>query len=377
MSDITIQVIHSLPGRIRVKLPWLKHNFSDQETLQQVQSLGAVKTVRVNPAARSLTVHYDADQISEAAFSMTLITALQANHPDATTSAKESRTTPQPGHLPPDCEVIQLTAYERSQFEDILAWKHRKISGFKQLTGQVLLATQGLLNFLLVNKALEKVVSICESVTRNWQQDWEKLKPVTGVDAAISLRQGFLERCDHLSESVRAQALQQAAVQGSIGGLFDVFGEVADEGLTLALALQTIHRIGLCYGYQPQTPDEQAFAWAIFNAANSITQAEFEQTQITIRALQRSLNKNALEDEALEDTLEENVSDLLIDSAIEQGLAQLTGETLGGIIPVVSILTDIFADRDLIEQVSEAAKREFQQRWLLENRKIRFPELAV
>ena len=369
MSDVAVQVVHSIPGRIRVKLSRLKSNPNDQDKLQQqVQALRAVKTVRVNSIARSLTVQYDAGQISEADFSTNLIAAIQPKQ--AVSSAKNSPDSA----LPPDCEVIQLTSYEQVQFEAILAWKHRQISWLKELTGHVLLSAQGFLNFLLLNKALERVALVCESATKNWQQDWEKLKPVAGVEEAIALRQGFLERCDHLSASVTDHALKQASVQGGLGGLFDVFGEVADEGLTLVLALQTIHRIGLCYGYQPQTPDEQAFAWAIFSAAIAMTQEEFEQTQVTIRNLQRSLNQQALEDETLQDTLEEDVSDLLIDSAIEQGIAQLSGETLGNLIPLLSIVMDVLADRDLIEQVSGAAKREFQQRWLLENRKIRFPQ---
>lgn len=50
---------------------------------------------------------------------------------------------------------------------------------------------------------------------------------------------------------------------------------------------------------------------------------------------------------------------------------------LGGIVPILSVVSDILVDRDLIEKVSQAARREFQQRWLLENGKIRFPESAA
>lgn len=51
--------------------------------------------------------------------------------------------------------------------------------------------------------------------------------------------------------------------------------------------------------------------------AIALTQEEFEKTQVMLRNLQRSLNKQALQDETLKDTLEEDVGEALIDSAIE------------------------------------------------------------
>lgn len=366
------QVAHTVPGRIRVRLPGLKR-YPDYATLQQkVQALGAV-TVRINPSARSLIVQYDSHSTPETTFNNNLIAAIALTYPTPQVKVTQ-HDRPTRSKLPPDCEPLQLTAYEKIQFEAIKAWKHRQIGMFKEIVGQLLMASRGLLSFICLNTVLEKIAQGFEQVTGSWQQDWEKLKPLAGVEAAIDLRGGAIEQCDRLSKQVTKAAKNRATVQGSLSGLFDVFGAVADEGLTLVLALQTIHRIGLCYGYAPQTPDEHAFAWAIFNAAIASTQDEYENTQSTLRYLQRSLNKQALEDEALQDTLEEDVEDLLVDSAIAQGLAQLSGGTFGGVIPVLSMAMNSLADRGLIEEISEAAKREFQLRWLLENRKVRFPE---
>lgn len=377
MSEIAVQVIHLIPGRIRVRLPVLKHNPDYGAVLQkQVQSLAAVKAVRVNPTAESMTIEYNPHSTSEADFSTAVVTAIQSTSlADLTFLEKTNPAERASGSfLPPDCEVIQLTPYEEAQFEAIKTWKHRKLSGLKEIMGHLLMAAKGLLNFLFLNLVLEKIASVCESATAGWQRDWEKLKSLAGVEDAIALRQSPLETCDRLSEHVMNVALEKAAAQGSISGLLNVFGEIANEELTLVLALQTIHRIGLCYGYPPQTSDEQALIWAIFNAAIALTQEEYEKTQALMRSIQRSLNKQALEDETLKDMLEEDVDEMLVDSAIEQGIAQLSGETFAGVVPVLNIVMNVFADRDLIEQISTAAKREFQLRWLLENRKVRFPE---
>lgn len=375
--EAALQVVHTVPGRIRIRLPLLKRNPDFETVLQtQVHSLSAVRSVRVNPAAKSLIVQYDPHSTSEASFNTNLATAVQSACP-ATLRGIQTHPAdiPLQGQLLP-CETIQLTPYEARQFAAIETWKHQQISGLKAIMGHLLMASQGLLNFFFLNRVLEKVASVCESACANWQQDWEKLKPTAKVEQVSDLRRGSLEVCDRLAEQVTQTALSKATLQGGVSGLFDLFGEVTDEALTLALALRTIHGTGLCYGYAPQTRDEKAFAWAIFNAAIALTQEEFEKTQVTLRNLQRSLNKQALEDETLKDTLEEDVGEALIDSAIEQGVIQLSGETLGGIVPILSVVSDVLADRDLIEKVSEAARREFQQRWLLENRKIRFPDAA-
>jgi len=57
------QVIHHIPGRMRVKLPQAK---GDHQLLLQIQQsispLSGVKQVEINPATGSVLVHYDADQ---------------------------------------------------------------------------------------------------------------------------------------------------------------------------------------------------------------------------------------------------------------------------------------------------------------------------
>jgi EcsC protein family/Heavy metal associated domain 2 len=366
MSGIA-HVIHKIPGRIRLRLDQSEGNLNDEDLQRRVQSLSGVNAVQVNPIARSMTIQYDPDSTFEADFSTELATALQS-------VTFEMNTKPISGeeYISLNYKVIQLTPYEQTQFEAIKLWKHRRISKVKELIGHLLMAGRGLLNVVFLNQALETVASVCERGSASWQRDWEHLKSSAGVEDAMALRRGSLEGCDRLSEHVIVSAIAKASAQGGVSGLFDMFGEIADEGLTLVLALQTIHHIGLCYGYQPQTSDEQSFGWAIFNAAIALTQAEYETIQTTMQSIQRSLNKQALEDETLKDTIEEDLKERLVDSAIEQGIAQLSEETLGGVVPVLSILMNIVADQELIEQVSTAAKREFQLRWLLENQKVRF-----
>ena len=63
-KSIELQIVHSLPGRIHIKIPRLKRDLSYSERLQQlVKSLGAVTDVRVNSASASMIVYYNSRSI--------------------------------------------------------------------------------------------------------------------------------------------------------------------------------------------------------------------------------------------------------------------------------------------------------------------------
>ena len=64
-----LQVVHSTPGRLRVRLAWLKCYPSLHQRLStSISSLAAVTEVRLNPAIGSIVVCYDPRTIPEKAF---------------------------------------------------------------------------------------------------------------------------------------------------------------------------------------------------------------------------------------------------------------------------------------------------------------------
>jgi len=223
---------------------------------------------------------------------------------------------------------------------------------------------------IIPDPVFTKLGAACSRATANWQQDWQELKVQALVENYHQLRQGDLEKCDRLAAQVAQRSLEQVTAEGGITEIAEIWGEVINDGLTLVLALVTIHRIGLCYGYAPDKMQEKAFAWGIFNVGIAQTQRERQQARKNIQNLRLALDERRLEKETLEDSIEDDTDDLLIDSAIEQVLTTLTEETAGGIVPVLSIFLSLWADDNMISEISTAAKREFQLRWLLDNQKI-------
>lgn len=70
-------------------------------------------------------------------------------------------------------------------------------------------------------------------------------------------------------------------MEGGAVALLGMAGEIARVDLLLGLALQTLHRTGLCYGYAPQTELERQMAWAILEIAVAMTDEERRPSRVS------------------------------------------------------------------------------------------------
>lgn len=353
-----------------MEVPMLKDHPACESALQQsVQSLDAVTDVRINPTARSLVVHYNPQAVSDTALNQQILSAIQLVQPAEVKTGSQQFVS--------SFEAEDLTAYEAAQFAAIQHWQQQEITGVTRLFGRGLNLLTSLLNFVIPSTVFEKIGTACEVATANWQQDWQDLKLLAEVEDYRLLRQGALNPCDALAHHVTNRALVETTAEGGITGLFDWFGEVVDDGLTIVLALRTIHRIGLCYGYAPETPKEQAFAWEIFNVSIAQSPTERRDALAALHDLRLQINPQQFEQETLQNSLEDDANAMLLDSVIERGIAELGEETAAGIVPVLGFFLSIWADRTMIQSVGTAAQREFQLRWLYDNHKLRLTEGSV
>ncbi|MBP0026898.1 HMA2 domain-containing protein [Roseofilum sp. Guam] len=75
------KIVHSVPGRIRLRIPRLMNDMLYAKRLEKLLSAESkVKHVRINPAAASLIIQYDGEGMSELELGMYLLNILdQAN----------------------------------------------------------------------------------------------------------------------------------------------------------------------------------------------------------------------------------------------------------------------------------------------------------
>lgn len=78
MEQVGYQIVHSIAGRIRIRVPWLETDLQSASIYQRlVEKLSGVKTVRINPLAQSIVVEYSAEAVSISRMEELLISTMQ------------------------------------------------------------------------------------------------------------------------------------------------------------------------------------------------------------------------------------------------------------------------------------------------------------
>jgi hypothetical protein len=196
-----------------------------------------------------------------------------------------------------------------------------------------------------------------------------------GVADLQALRALPLESLDGLSRTVTRRALAQGGATGALFGIAGAAGLVADVPTLLTLAMRTIHRVGLCYGEKPAAGDERRLALGVFAlvSANSA-----EEKALAVGALRAG---TALLEAASRDGIERITErELAKDATVYslQNLARAIGLNLGkrkiaGSVPVVGAAVGAAVNAWYLNDVAQAARYTFQERWLRE----RYPRLQA
>jgi len=363
MPDPEYKVANSIPGRIRLRILKLRDDADFATRLKAlVSGLEPVSEVRVDRAAASIVVQYDKDSVPAARLQEGLATAIK--------EAADPRRSVLMNAKVLGYAFQSLTAYEYLQVQEILRWRQKPSSILANLSGKALSPLQTVTDALIPKSFLKKAVHLVETSTDNWHQEWETLKQEAKLDDLCQLKKVPLEECDRLCKSVEARAVKLASVEGGAGAFLGIAGEMVDADLFLRLALETIRRTSLCYGYAPQSKLEQQFAWAILEVTTALTDQERHKSFARLRDLHHVLYQQTIGD-LVQTSVQTKIRDVTVEAVLKGVLQNIAKLESVGSIPVVGIVTGIAGARATIEAAATAAHREYQLRWLLENQQGR------
>ena len=119
----------------------------------------------------------------------------------------------------------------------------------------------------------------------------ERVWADAGVKDFADLRRAPLQQCDQLADSVHNWAVGLAAAEGGITGFFGLPALVADVPLVISFALRTIHRIGLCYGFEMKTEEDRRFVLGVLAASGANSIEEKVAALAALRAIEVTLAK--------------------------------------------------------------------------------------
>ena len=267
-----------------------------------------------------------------------------------------------------------MNTYEKKQIKAIERWKRKKpgvaSQAFDLVTAPLTWLVTQVIPFALVQGAVEGANVVAQSTTdaKDIMRDGE----VSSID---ELRTKSLRLSDQLADNVHNWAIAAAGAGGAALGATGVGGVALDIATLITLSLRTIHKIGLCYGY------EQVNEQLIFGILSVSSAANRNKRKTSIERIRN------IETMVAEEAWEDVAKDAVLSRAARGGAfftAREAGKQLGRnlvkrkslqLVPMVGAVLSGATNISFLTDVGWAARRVFQEKWLIDNG--RFPIKAA
>ncbi len=141
----------------------------------------------------------------------------------------------------------------------------------------------------------------------------------------------------------------------------------------ITLATRTIDKIGLCYGYECTSESDKNFVLAILSASGANSMEEKMAAFAALRMVENTVMKQTwkqIAQKAVQDRLSNEAAIIAIRNLAKQLGIHLTKRKALQAIPAIGALVGGSVNGWYIKDVGWAARRAFQERWLIDNQKI-------
>lgn len=271
-----------------------------------------------------------------------------------------------------DRKRSELTQYEHGQIEEIRKWKAEEPWVVSKALGVVLSPVTWLINKIIPEAAIRGALDLSSSAAE-WLTDTADIVRDAGVASIADLRTLDLETSDSLADEVHNWAIGLASAEGGVTGVLGLPGMAADIPAIIVMALRTIHKIGICYGFEVTTKEDKEFVLAILAASGANDMEEKIAALMTLRSIEVTLAKQtwkALAQKAATDRMSIEAGIIAIKNLAKQLGVNLTKRKALQAIPAIGAVVGASVNAWYIKEVGWAARHAFQERWLLENQKI-------
>ena len=265
--------------------------------------------------------------------------------------------------------MSDLTKYERKQYERLRHWQaappdlgSRLLSVPTGIAGRMV---QAVVPLSALQAALHGASGLALRLSD--QKSILKRAQVASLD---ELRAQPLEVSDRLARTQTRIAMTMGGVSGGVFGVFGATGLVADVPTLLMGVLRTIHRIGLCFG---ENPDRDLMI-GIFALASANTADEKQAAITALRADGVDVPGSAMRDgleRAAERQMAKEAAVFSLQTLAARISTQLGRRKAGELVPGVGAFVGAAVNAWHVRDVAHTALYVFQDRWLRE----RHPDL--
>ncbi len=273
----------------------------------------------------------------------------------------------------------ELSDYERQQIQAIDAWKAEEPGVVSQAFGLVVEPLAWLVQKLVPESAVRGAIEGANALGK-WLTDTKDILRDAQVENVAELRNCDLALCDKLADEVHNWAIGVAMAEGSATGALGILGAPVDVPAIITIALRTIHKVGVCYGYECKTPADEQFVLSILAAsgANSVREKLAALTTLTtLRTVLIRQTWNAMAETAAEHQFGKEAVLVTIRGLGKQIGINVTKRRALAAIPAIGAMIGGSVNAWYIKEVGWAARIAFQERWLVNSGKLTSGHAAV
>ncbi len=266
----------------------------------------------------------------------------------------------------------KLSRYEKEQVKEIGKWKDEEPGVLSQAFGIIIEPLAWFINKIIPEKAIRGALDFSNYLAK-WMADTKDVLRDADVCDVEGLKSVELKTCDQISDEVHNWAIGIGVAEGTATGVFGLPGMAADIPAIITLALRTIHKIGICYGYETRTKEDHDFILAILSAAGANTVEEKIAAISFLRSVEVTITKQTwkkIAEKAVERQMSKEGAIITLKNLAKQLGVNLTKRKALAAIPVIGAAIGGSVNGWFIKEVGWAARRSFQERWLIDNNKI-------
>ena len=266
-------------------------------------------------------------------------------------------------------EIRLPTEYEKSEIQSMKKWEQDPPGVMNRALGKALVPVSWIAQKVIPKKAIEGCLNLANAAGSALADKGDILRD-GGVSNISDLRNVKMEVCDKLANSVHNYALSFAAVEGGATGFFGLVGMAIDIPSLITFALRSIHKIGLCYGFEAVSYEDEKYIFGIMAAAGANNPTEKMTAIATMRSIQQILVKTTwkkMAETAAQKTFSKEAGIIAIRNLAKQLGINITKRKALQAIPLLGAGVGAGMNVQYINDVCWAARREFQRRWLQEN----------
>jgi hypothetical protein len=268
--------------------------------------------------------------------------------------------------------MAEMSEYERIQTQEIEKWKTEEPGAVNKVFGLVVQPMAWLVEQVVPEAAIQGALDLANAAGK-WLTDTKDILHEAEAKDISELRNKDLSLCDRLADEAHDWAIGLSIVEGAATGVFGILGAPVDVPAIITIALRTIHKTGICYGYECQTESDRQFVLGILAASGANSIEEKLAALSLLRAVQVVLAKQtfkAMAEKAAQTQLSKEGAIIAIKNLARQLGINITKRRALASIPAIGALVGGSVNGWYIKDVGWAARRAFQERWLQDNGKL-------